>query len=81
MDDIFQNNQSDVCCAKCKFFDKRTSFCRANPPVVSSTNVNNRIIYSTNFPKIQMPNLDFCHLIEKIDDMCPEEIDDEEVQN
>lgn len=52
------------CCINCKFFDKRTSFCRLNPPQVVLQYVN-RIAYPTAaYPKISVPALDWCSFFE-----------------
>lgn len=55
------------CCLNCKWFEERTGFCRANPPTpfpMYIKNVGN--INSSAFPKISIPELDWCRLFDNI---------------
>lgn len=47
-------------CINCIFFEARTGFCRKNPPVPITVQDNNKTFITPAFPKIQMPNLDWC---------------------
>lgn len=59
-------NPNTKCCLNCRFFDQRTAFCRLNPPQVVLQYVN-RIAYPTAaYPKIPVPNLDWCSYFENI---------------
>lgn len=48
------------CCANCKWFDTRTSFCRKDPPKPVYVGDGNRQYITAVFPKIGMPELDWC---------------------
>lgn len=48
------------CCANCSFYDVRTGFCRLNPPQVVISYVNNMAFPTAAWPKINMPQLDWC---------------------
>lgn len=49
----------DHCC-KCKYFEVRTHFCRKYPPTPLTVIENNKSFYTSTFPKIQLPELDYC---------------------
>lgn len=51
-----------TCCLNCRFFEKRTHFCRKNPPtpIVFSVNFNKENAISSKFPVITHPTLDWC---------------------
>ena len=50
------------CCKNCRAFDPRTGFCRALPPQVVLISGN----LTSKFPKIEMPNLDYCEHFEQV---------------
>ena len=58
IDDI---DPKKMCCFNCKFFETRTGFCRLNPPQIINLYVAGNTYPSANFPKIQMPDLDYCY--------------------
>lgn len=57
---IMENKMCDKKCANCKFFEERTKFCRKNPPQANVVYENGKTFFTSTFPKIQMPEIDFC---------------------
>lgn len=53
------------CCAVCSFFDQRTGFCRLRPPQVVMTYANRMAFPTAVWPKVPMPQLDWCGEFEK----------------
>ena len=51
---------SEKTCLACRYYEKRTGFCRRNPPVSVVSTVEGKSYYNSVFPKISKPNLDFC---------------------
>lgn len=47
-------------CETCAYFEARTKFCRRNPPVPIQATDGEKTYMTSTFPKIQMPQLDFC---------------------
>lgn len=47
-------------CINCKFFEKRTRFCRLNPPQPVIIDNGNGLITSSKFPVITKPESDWC---------------------
>ena len=47
-------------CETCAHFEARTKFCRRNPPVPIQITEDKKTYITSTFPKIQMPQLDFC---------------------
>jgi len=54
------------CCLNCKWFESRTCFCRLLPPQIVLQAFNNIAYPSSVFPKISVPNLDWCSKFENI---------------
>lgn len=54
-----------ICCLNCKFFESRTCFCRLNPPVPMNVIIGSCSVTTSNFPRINMPNLDWCGKFER----------------
>ena len=55
----------EKCCAKCRYFEERTCFCRYNPPTPIVTYLKNGQSYVTSvYSKINMPTLDWCQKFE-----------------
>ena len=56
----------DKCCAKCRYFEERTCFCRFNPPspIVTYTKSGQPFVTSV-YSKINMPMIDWCQKFEK----------------
>jgi len=54
-------------CVNCKYFESRTKFCRRFPPVVVLVKGADGVDHVTSkFPKIGMPEVDYCHeMVEK----------------
>jgi len=48
------------CCFNCKYFEERTCFCRLNPPTPMNTIIGGCQMTTSNFPRISIPNLDWC---------------------
>ena len=65
MDDMTTNGVGDIehdkCCAKCRYFEERTCFCRYNPPtpIVTYTKSGQPFVTSV-YSKINIPALDWC---------------------
>ena len=57
--------KEQCCCQDCKFFEERTRFCRKNPPMSVIMVDHGKSFMSSSFPKIQMPQIDFCFSFEK----------------
>ena len=59
--DFIDNVERDKCCAKCRYFEERTCFCRYNPPtpIVTTTKSGQSFVTSV-YSKISMPALDWC---------------------
>ena len=57
--------ERERCCAKCRYFEDRTCFCRYNPPVplVTYTKSGQPFVTSV-YSKINMPALDWCQKFE-----------------
>ena len=55
----------NISCEKCKHFEARTKFCRKNPPTPLIVHENGKSFITSTFPKIQMPQLDFCAYFDK----------------
>ena len=49
-----------TCCANCRWFDPRPCFCRLNPPVPMSVSIGGYQVTTSNFPKINIPSIDWC---------------------
>lgn len=62
-----QVQHSKFCCAKCKYFESRTGFCRYNPPVPMATMCKNVQFVTAVYPKISFPQFDFCYKFEEKD--------------
>lgn len=60
--------EDQICCWNCRFFEKRNCFCRFNPPVPMVVNISGIQVTTSNYPKISMPNLDWCGKFEKINE-------------
>lgn len=59
--------ERDKCCAKCRYFEERTCFCRYNPPVPVVTYAKNGQSFVTSvYSKINLPLLDWCQKFDKI---------------
>jgi len=62
-------NNNEICCDNCKYFDERTHFCRLNPPVPIVFSIVERgetkQNVSSKYPVITHSNLDFCSHFEK----------------
>lgn len=54
-----------VCCFNCRYFEERNNFCRFNPPIPMNILVAGCSVTTSNFPRISMPNLDWCGKFEK----------------
>ena len=63
--------EMDIKCVNCLFFDPRTCFCRKGPPQVI---VNRDGFFSSMFPKISFPLLDFCYQHKSIESKRHQEI-------
>ena len=51
----------EKCCAKCRYFETRTCFCRYNPPIpIVSYDKNNQPFVTSVYSKISMPGIDWC---------------------
>ena len=51
----------DKCCRKCKFYESRTKFCRARPPVplvLDSGNTKDFVV--SKYPGVVFPDTDWC---------------------
>lgn len=58
---LYSNEEeSQICCQKCKFFEQRNSFCRFYPPTPMTINVSGIQVTTSNFPKITIPDVDWC---------------------
>lgn len=56
----------EKCCAKCRYFEERTCFCRYNPPVPIVTYLKNGQSFVTSvYSKINIPQLDWCQKFEQ----------------
>lgn len=55
------------CCLNCKWFEQRTCFCRFQPPQIVLQAFNNIAYPASVFPKISVPNLDWCSKFEAIE--------------
>ena len=55
-------------CETCAFFEARTKFCRRNPPTSIVMEEDGKKFMTSSFPKIQMPQLDFCSEWQKMKD-------------
>ena len=58
-----ENETRKECCIKCKFFDSRAGFCRFDSPKVI---LNKDGYYTTVWPKIPCPIVDWCGNFEQI---------------
>lgn len=47
-------------CSNCKFYEERTRFCRRFPPTPLAIEENSKFVFTSTFPKIHLPNVDFC---------------------
>lgn len=54
-----------VCCHNCKYFEERNNFCRFNPPVPMNIMIADCQVTTSNFPRISMPNIDWCGRFQK----------------
>jgi hypothetical protein len=53
--------EREKCCAKCKYFEERTGFCRYNPPIPVVTHRDDGSLCVTSvYSKINMPGIDWC---------------------
>lgn len=59
----------EMSCETCKYFESRTKFCRKNPPNSIVIEENGKKFMTSSFPKIQMPQLDFCAEYKNIDNI------------
>ena len=58
----------EKCCAKCRYFEDRTCFCRFNPPIpVVTYGKNGQSFVTSVYSKINMPSIDWCQKFEKKD--------------
>ena len=58
---MLMDEQSKKCCANCAFFEARTGFCRLNPPQVVPQFIKSvGQVNSAVWPKIPLPNIDWC---------------------
>ena len=56
----------EKCCAKCRYFEDRTCFCRYNPPIpVVVYGKNGQSFVTPVYSKINIPNIDWCQKFEK----------------
>jgi hypothetical protein len=55
-----RNDVIDTCCQNCKFFECRNNFCRRYPPTPMIINVGGVQVTTSNFPKITIPDVDWC---------------------
>ena len=57
--------EREKCCAKCRYFEARTCFCRFNPPtpIVTCNKAGQQFVTSV-YSKINMPMLDWCQKFE-----------------
>lgn len=59
-------NAREKCCAKCRYFEDRTCFCRYNPPIpVVTYGKNGQSFVTSVYSKINMPLIDWCQKFEK----------------
>lgn len=61
-------DEKSKCCFNCKWFETRTCFCRLNPPQIVLQRLNAMSYPSSIFPKISVPNLDWCSNFRNIHD-------------
>jgi hypothetical protein len=57
---LYNNEENKNCCQNCEFFEPRTSFCRRYPPTPMIINVGGVQVTTSNFPKISIPDVDWC---------------------
>ena len=57
---MLENNSDRICCANCKFFDSKTSFCRRNPPTPLIVFKGPQKFVECKFPVIKMSSIDYC---------------------
>ena len=65
---LAENQEIDLnkkCCYNCKFFEQRNCFCRFFPPTPMIVNVGGVQVTTSNYPKISIPELDWCGQFEK----------------
>ena len=63
--EIEEVDPNTTCCANCRWFDRRTCFCRKNPPQVVIQYVNRMAYPNAVFPKVPMPALDWCSAFDR----------------
>ena len=64
-DAVFNDTVREKCCAKCRYFETRTGFCRFNPPTpIVTYDKNNHPFVISVYSKINMPNIDWCQKFE-----------------
>ena len=74
MTDMEENKNNNIqhncvarekCCAKCRYFEDRTFFCRYNPPIpVPIQGKNGQTTVTSVYSKINIPALDWCQKFE-----------------
>lgn len=57
---LIDDQQKQICCQKCKFFEARNGFCRRKPPIPMALNISGVQVTTSNYPKISMPDVDWC---------------------
>lgn len=50
----------EKCCARCRYFEDRTCFCRYNPPIPVVIDKNGQSFVTSVYSKINIPALDWC---------------------
>ena len=58
---VVMNELKEKCCAKCRYFEQRTCFCRYNPPIpIVSHDKNGQPFVTSVYSRISMPGIDWC---------------------
>ena len=58
---VVMNELKEKCCAKCRYFEQRTCFCRYNPPIpIVSHDKNGQPFVTSVYSRIRMPGIDWC---------------------
>ena len=58
---IVMDELKEKCCAKCRYFEQRTCFCRYNPPIpIVSHDKNGQPFVTSVYSRISMPEIDWC---------------------
>ena len=53
--------EREKCCAKCRYFEERTGFCRYNPPIPIAVYKDDGSSFVTSvYSKINLPLIDWC---------------------